>query len=185
LPGGQVTKELLAVLGDKRAPQKLKDTVAELMVKRKDPASLPALAEQLAVRTDFLAKTEPEALGAVARAISGLAGAKLEKPHIEAALAALQRHLDAPTTPSADLVLVIDAMSAIGAGAERSALASHLLLYHTEDELAGDAAWTKAIVHALHERGGPAERELLRKLGHDPRTRPVLAQTIQDAIAGD
>src|SRR5262249_18478628 len=130
LPGGQVTKELLSVLGDKRAPQKLKDQVAELLVKRKDPASLGALADQLAARTDFLAKTEPESLGAVARAVSGLAGAKLDKSQIETALASLQRHLDAPTTPRSDLVLVIDAMSAIGAGAERPALASHLLLYH-------------------------------------------------------
>ena len=185
LPGGQVTKELLAVLADPRAPQKLKDTVAELLVKRKDPTSLPALTEQLAIHSDFLAKTEPEALGPVARAISGLAGAKLEKPQVEAALAALQSHLDAPSTQSSDLVLVIDAMSAIGAGAERPALSSHMLLYHCDEDLGADPAWSQAIVHALHDRGGPAERELLRRVSRDPRTRPALVKAIEDAIAGD
>jgi outer membrane protein assembly factor BamB len=185
MPGGEVTKELLAVLADKRAPQKLKDTVAELLVQRKDPSSLPELTTQLALHSDFLAKTEPEALGPIARAISGLAGAKLEKAQIEATLTALQSHLDAPSTQSADLVLVIDAMSAVGGGAERPALASHLLLYHCDDDLGADPAWGQAIVRALHDRGGPGERELLRRVSHDPRTQPALAKAIADAIAGD
>jgi hypothetical protein len=38
LPGGEVTKELMAILADNRAPQKLKDTVVDLLVERKDPA---------------------------------------------------------------------------------------------------------------------------------------------------
>jgi hypothetical protein len=38
-PGGEVTKELLAVLADRRAPQKLKDTVVDVLAQRKDPAS--------------------------------------------------------------------------------------------------------------------------------------------------
>jgi hypothetical protein len=185
LPGGEVTKELLGVLADKRAPQRLKDTVAELLVQRKDPTSLPVLAQQLAVRSDFLANTEPESLGPVARSIAGLAGAKLDSSQIELALTALEAHLDAATTQTADLVLVIGAMSAIGGGAERPALASHLLLYHADDTLGSDAAWSSVIAHALQERGGPGERELLRHVARDPRTRPVLAKAIQDAIAGD
>src|SRR5205807_1016773 len=103
-----------------------------------------------------IAKTQPESLGAVARAISGLAGAKLPPEHVTAALAALQGHLDAPTTQSADLALVIDAMAAIGGGAERPALGSHLLLYHV-DEPADDPVWGKSIVDALVTHGGPGE----------------------------
>jgi hypothetical protein len=185
LPGGEVTKDLLAIIGDKRAPQKLKDTVAELLVQRKDPASLPVLAERLAAHTDFLAHTEPEALGPVTRAISGLAGSQLDKAQVAAAVTVLQTHLDAATTPSADLVLVITAMSAIGGGSERAALASHLLLYHADDDLGQDAAWCHAIVVALHDRGGPAERELLHRVALDARTRPVLVQAIRDAIGDD
>jgi outer membrane protein assembly factor BamB len=183
LPGGDVTKELLAVLSDARAPQKLKDTVVELLMTRKDPASLPVLTAQLGVHSDFLAKTEPESLGPVAKAIAGLAGVKLDPAIVAPALAALQSHLDAPSTQIPDLILVIDAMAAIGAGGERPALASHLLLYHAEDELGGDPAWAKAIVTALQTHGGPGERELLRQVAADKRTKPGLATIIKDAAA--
>jgi hypothetical protein len=181
LPGGDVTKELLSVLGDKRAPQKLKDAVADLLIKRKDPAGLPVLTAQLGMHTDYLDKTEPESLGPVAKAISGLAGAKLDPAAVQAALAALQTHLDSPTTPVADLVLVIDAMAAIGGGTERPVLASHLLLYHGDEDLGGNDAWAKAIVTALQVHGGPGERELLRQVAADPRTRPQLAGLIKEA----
>jgi hypothetical protein len=180
LPGGDVTKELLAVLSDARAPQKLKDTVVDMLVNRKDPSSLPVLTAQLATHSDYLAKTEPESLGPVAKAIAGLGGAKLDPAIVAAALVALQSHLDAPSTQVPDLVLVIDAMAAIGGGTERPALASHLLLYHAEDTLGADPAWQKAIVTALSVHGGPGERELLRQVAADPRTKPGLAATIKD-----
>ncbi|MDB4954092.1 MAG: Basic proline-rich protein precursor [Myxococcales bacterium] len=183
LPGGDVTKELLAVLSDARAPQKLKDTVVNLLMTRKDPASLPVLTAQLATHSDFLAKTEPESLGAVAKAIAGLAGVKLDPAVVAPALAALQSHLDAPSTQVPDLVLVIDAMAAIGGGAERPALGSHLLLYHADDDLGGDPAWDKAIVVALQNHGGPGERELLRQVAADKRTKPGLSSIIKDAAA--
>src|SRR5690606_21585118 len=114
--GGEVTKELLAVLADRRAPQKLKDTVVDMLAQRKDPASLPVLTEQLAVHSDFIAKTEPESLGPVAKAIASLAGTKLDPAEVTRALAALQSHLEHPATQVSDLVMVIRAMAAIGGG---------------------------------------------------------------------
>ena len=185
LPGGEVTQELLGVLADKRAPQHLKDVVVDLLVARKDPASLSVLTAQLAAHDDFLLQTEPLALGPVAKAIAGLGGAKLDPAAVNAALVALQSHLDAPTTQVADLVFVIDAMAAIGGGKERPALGSHLLLYHADDDLGSDPAWGKAIVLALENHGGPGERELLRQVAADPRTKPGLVAIIRDALAND
>jgi len=185
LPGPEVTSQLLAVLADNRAPQKLKDTVVELLVERRDPGSLPVLTQQLSVHTDYLAQTEPEALGPVAKAIAGLGGLALDGKHVAAALEALQGHLDAPSTAPPDLVQVIGAMAAIGKGAERLALGSHLLLYHSDDDIGGDASWQKAIVIALAKQGGPGERELLRQVAADPRTKPTLATTIRDLLGPD
>jgi len=185
LPGGEVTQELLGVLADTRAPQHLKDVVVDLLVARKDPASLSVLAAQLSAHDDFLLQTQPLALGPVAKAIAGLGGAKLDPAAVAAALAALQSHLDAPTTQVADLVFVIDAMAAIGGGKERPALGSHLLLYHADDDLGSDPAWGKAIVLALENHGGPGERELLRQVAADPRTKPDLVAIIRDALAND
>ena len=185
LPGGEVTQELLGVLADTRAPQHLKDVVVDLLVARKDPASLSVLTAQLSAHDDFSLQTQPLALGPVAKAIAGLGGAKLDPAAVAAALAALQSHLDAPTTQVADLVFVIDAMAAIGGGKERPALGSHLLLYHADDDLGSDPAWGKAIVLALENHGGPGERELLRQVAADPRTKPDLVAIIRDALAND
>lgn len=185
LPGGEVTKELLAVLADRRAPQHIKDTAADMLVQRKDPDSLGVLADQLSVYPDFIAKTEPLALGSVAKAIAGLGGAKLDPAQVARALAALQSQLEHPATQTPDLVMVIRAMAAIGGGAERPVLASHLLLYHADDDIGADAAWQTAIVTALATHGGPAERELLRHVAADPRTKPGLVTAIRDALVND
>jgi hypothetical protein len=182
-PGGEVTKVLIDVLADPRAPQALKDRASDLLVVRADPDSLPVLVAQLAQRTDYIAGTEPQALPQVARSIAGLAGAALAPDRAEAALTALRAHLDAPTTQAPDLVFVIAAMVAIGHGSERPALVSHLWLNHAADELGGDPAWAQAIVHALADHGGPGEREVLRQVAADPRTKPPLASAVRDALA--
>ena len=181
LPGAEVTQHLLAVIADPRQPQKLKDTVVELLMTRKDGSSLVVLTKQLETKTDYIAGTQPESLAAVAKGIAGLAGTQLDPKDVSAALAALQAHLEAPSTSNGELVQIIAAMTAIGGGVERPVLASHLLLYHADDNLGDDAAWQKAIVVAL-EKGGPTEREILRYCAKDPRTRPKLAALIQEQL---
>lgn len=182
--GAQVSAELLAVLDDDRAPQRLKDTVVELLAQRRDPASLPLLTEQLAVHTDYLAGTEADSLAPVAKAIAGLGAPEvtLDGKQVAAALAALQFHLDAPTTASPELAWVIAAMAAIGKGAERPALISHLLLYHADDDLGSDATWQKAIVTALATGATPADRAALAYVAGDPRTKPGLVQLIGEVL---
>ena len=181
LPGPEVTQHLLAVIADPRQPQKLKDTVVELLMERKDGNSLAVLTTQLEVQADYIASTQPESLAAVARGVAGLAGTQLDPKQVAAALAALQAHLEAPSTSNGELVQIIAAMTAIGGGTERPVLASHLLLYHADDNLGDDAAWQKAIVVAL-VKGGSTEREMLRYVARDPRTRPRLAALIQDQL---
>jgi hypothetical protein len=172
------------VLSDDRAPQRLKDTVVDLLTARHDPAGLPVLTEQLAVHTDYIAGTEPDALAPVAKAIAGLGAPDLalDPKHVGAALAALQFHLDAATTSSPELTWVIAAMAAIGHGAERPALISHFLLYHADDDLGGDAGWQKAIVGALAGSAMPADRAVLGYVAADPRTKPGLVTLIRGAL---
>ena len=185
LPGSEVTSELLAVLSDDRAPQRLKDTVVDLLVQRKDPGSLPVLTTQLAVHADYLQRTQPDDLGPVAKAIAGLRDLPLDGQQVAAALGALQSHLDDASTGSNDLVYVIDAMAAIGGPAARPALWSHLLLYHADEDLGADPAWQKAIVVALDTKSGPGDRALLRHVAADPRTQPGLASLIRDTLGQD
>jgi putative pyrroloquinoline-quinone binding quinoprotein len=181
LPGPEVTRALLAVLSDERAPDALKDSVTALVVARRDPASLPVLVEALGVPRDHLAGTEPAALGAVATAIAGLGSLALDPAEVTRALAALQRHLEAPTTPTPDLVQVIAAMAAIGQGAERAALCAHLRLYHADDDLGADPSWQQAIVRAL-DGTDAAVRDALQLVAGDPRTARGLAARVTAAL---
>jgi HEAT repeat protein len=183
LPGPEVTREMLEVLADKRAPGKLKDTVVDMLVQRKDPSALPVLTAQLAVHADYIAKTEPESLGPVVKAIGGLRGAKTDPAHAAPALTALKSHLDDPATSIPELALVIEAMGAIGGGAERPALVSHLLLYHADDSVGSDPGWHRAIVGVLVRDAGPYEREVLRQVALDPRTKQGLAAAIKESLA--
>jgi outer membrane protein assembly factor BamB len=188
LPGAEVTAELLHILDDDRAKIQLKDTVAELLVKRRDPAGLTVLVEQLAVHDNVVAKTETAALGAIAKALGGLAGTGLSKDDIATALVALGAHLDAPSTGTADLVHVVAAMAALGThadGADKPALISHILLYHADDDRGSDAAWQKALVSGLHANATSASREALRYVAQDPRTIPSLATMINETIGAD
>ena len=81
--------------------------------------------------------------------------------------------------------MVIRALAAIGAGSERGPLASHLLLYHADDDVGADPSWQTAIVTALDVHGGPGEHELLRQVAADPRTKQGLAVAIKDALVND
>jgi hypothetical protein len=185
LPGAEVTEQLLAVLTDKRAPGKLKDTVVEMLALRKDPAALPVLTTHLALHHDYLAKTEPETLLPVVRAIGGLRGTALQPAHVAPALTALQSHLEDPATSVPELIAIIEAMSAIGGGAERAPLSSHLLMYHADDDLGTDQNWQTAIVGAVGSSSGPMERELMRYLAADPRTKQGLVQALKETLAKD
>jgi len=185
LQGPDVTREMLSILADKRAPLKLKDTVVEMLAKRKDPSALPVLTAQLSTHYDFLAKTEPEAFGPVGKATASPKGTKIDPSHVGPALIALQGHLEDPATETPDLALLVEAMAAVGGGAERPVLASHLLLYHADDDVGADQGWIRAIVAAVSTMPGPAERELLRQVAADPRTKQALAQAVNDTLAKD
>ncbi|MGE0399266.1 MAG: PQQ-binding-like beta-propeller repeat protein [Kofleriaceae bacterium] len=188
LPGAEVTAEMLKILEDDRAKVQLKDTVADLLVKRRDPAGLPVLVEQLAVHDNVIAKTQTQALGPIAKALGGLAGTGVAKDGIETALEALHSHLEAPSTGTADLIHVIAAMAALGGdadGADKPALISHLLLYHADDDRGSDAAWQKAIISGLLVKATSASREALRYVAQDPRTIGSLATAINETIGAD
>ncbi len=180
LPGPTVTTELLTVLSDTRAPQHLKNLVVDLLVARKDPASLPVLTQQLELHADYIAKTDNDAVGPIAKTVAGLAGLALDPKQVEAVMVGLLYHLEAPSSGVPELVQLIGALHAIGGGKERARLDSHLLLYRADDELAADPGWCKAIATALAD-GGPEERELLRQVAADPRTRAPLADAIREA----
>lgn len=182
LEGGEVTRDLLAIVQDGRTPPKLRDSVIELLVGRKDPAGLPALLAALEPRYDFIAGTEPAAVGVVARALAGLADRGLAEADRGRAVKALVAHADDPATPATDRTELVRAMVAIGQGAERPWVRSQLVLERADPALAREARLVEAMVAAL-AAGGVEDRETLRYVATDPRTVPAVADAARAALA--
>jgi outer membrane protein assembly factor BamB len=179
--GAEVTSGLLGMLRDERMSLKLKERVVEQLIARKDAQSIQPLTDALAIHTDYVAAKEATAVGALARALTGLRDVMLGDGDRAAATAALVLHLEDPATSYDDLDNVIDALSAVGGGRELAPLKAHLLAYRADPQTAGNETWRLAIVAALL-RGGPAEREILKSVSEDIRSEPTLVKTIREQL---
>lgn len=182
LEGPDVTRDLLAIVQDGRTPTKLRDSVIELLVSRKDPSGLPALLAALEPRYDFITGTEPVAVGVVARAIAGLADRGLAEADRARALAALAVQVDDPATPATDRLDLVRAMIAIGQGAERPRLRDLLLIERADPAFAREADLVEAVIRAL-AAGGVEDRESVRFVASDPRSAAPVAAAARAALA--
>ncbi len=182
LEGADVTRDLIAIVVDPRTPTKLHDTVAELLITRKDPAGLPALTDALAVRPDFLTGVQPVGLVEVARAIAALGATKLDDAEVARAITALEgQAFDAATAPAARLELT-RALIAIGHGKERGRLRRELVLYRADPGFAGETDLVVAIVTSV-AAGTAEDREVVRWVAEDARSAPAVAAAAKAALS--
>jgi hypothetical protein len=183
LAGPNVTSDLLSILADDRAPVRLKEAVVDVLMKRKDPAGLPAVAAALAAeRTDYIDNERAQNVGALSRVIASLKGLKIEDDARAQAVGALVEHLNAPDTDLAELISVARALAAIGGADGAAALRTHLLIYRDDKDLAGSPDWQRAVVDGLLSAGAPNDREAVRFVSEDPRTIDELAAYAREAV---
>ncbi len=181
LEGADVAKDLLAIVQDPRTPLKLRESVVELLVGRKDPAGLPALLVALELRHDYITGSQPAAVAAIARAIGGMGERELTAAQRDQAVTALAAQAEDPATPTADRLELVRAMIAVGQGAEHDRLRRQLLMYRADPGFAGEAALVEAIARAL-AAGGAEARETLRYVAEDPRTVPATSAIAKSAL---
>jgi outer membrane protein assembly factor BamB len=184
LSGANVTADLLTILDDDRASQKLKDAVVDVLISRKDPSGAPALAAALvAQRTDWIDGKTAQNVGAIAKVVASLDRNKIDEAVRAELVAALIQHLDAPDTELADVIAVARALVVVGSVEGAAALRTHLMIYRGDSELAGSLDWRKAVVDGLVARNSPIDLETVRFVSTDPHTDPELAGHARDAIA--
>lgn len=181
LEGEDVAKDLLTIVQDGRTPAKLRESVIELLVARKDPKGLPALLLALEPRYDFITGSEPAAIGVVARAIGGLGDREISDGDRAKAVKALAAQADDPATPSGDRLDLVRAMIAMGKGSERAWLRTQLVLERADPAFAREEKLVEAMVTALAS-GGPEDRETLRYVATDARSAASVAQAARDAL---
>lgn len=175
MPGAAVSTDLLALIADPRTPPKIYEKAVESLVSRKDPAGLPSLVALLQVEHDFIAGTEPKAIGVAARAIAAMGDVSIDAAQRATAVGALLRHLTSPETSPADLVEIIQALGAIGGGAERGPLRSFVLTYRSDPTLTTQVTVLSTAIDVLLDHGGSAERELVAFVAGDARTEAGVA----------
>jgi hypothetical protein len=166
---------------DGRTPAKLRESVIELLVARKDPKGLPALLLALEPRYDFITGSEPAAVGVIARAIGALGDRDVPDGDRARAVKALAAQADDPATPASDRVDLVRAMIAIGKGSERAWLRTQLVLERADPAFAREEKLVEAMVTAL-AAGGPEDRETLRYVATDARSAASVAQAARDAL---
>ncbi|MBZ0236003.1 MAG: PQQ-binding-like beta-propeller repeat protein [Deltaproteobacteria bacterium] len=182
LEGADVAKDLLAIVQDGRTPAKLRESVIELLVARKDPKGLPALLVALEPRYDYITGAEPAAVGVIARAIGGLGERDVADAERARAVKALVAHADDPATSTTDRLEVVRAMIAIGRGSERAWVRSQLVLERADPAFAREEKLVEVMVASL-AAGGPEDRETLRYVATDARSAASVAQAARAALA--
>lgn len=182
LPGGSATKDLLAVISDKRTPPKIYDAAVDAVIKRREPAGLKYLVKALEVKYDFIKGTKPVAVGVVARAIYGLRGKKLPAKLARRAAKGLLMQLRSPQTELGDLVGVIRALGVVGNGKELGPLRGMLLAYRANPAFSKQTATVNATIDVLLANGGPLERETVAYVANDGHTEPAIATYAKQAL---
>ncbi len=182
LEGPDVAKDLLTIVQDGRTPAKLRESVIELLVARKDPAGLPALLAALEPRYDFITGSAPVQVAVVARAVGGLGDKELSEADRARAVDALAAQAADPATPAGDRLELVRAMFAVGKGAERAYLRSTLVLERADPAFAKEPQLVEVIVTSL-AAGGREDRETVRFVARDPRSEASVAAAAKAALA--
>jgi len=182
LPGGDASKDLLAIVQNPRTPPKIYEKAVEALIKRKEPGGLKYLVRALEVKYDFIKGTKPTAIGVVARAIYAMRDKKLDKKMAHRAGTALLGHIHSPQTEISDLVGVIKALGVVGVGRELGPLRGLLLSYRGNPEFSKQTATMSATVDVLLANGGPLERETVAYVSEDAHTQPAIAAYAKQAL---
>ncbi len=183
LPGGEVTRDLLALIRDQRTPPKIYEKAAEVLVSRRDATGLEYLVDALQTRYDYIAGTKPFAVGIVARAIGAMGDQTLDPAQRGAAVDALLGHLDDPQTSSVDLVDIVKALGAIGDGAQLAPLRAFLLAYRADPAFSTQLGPISATIDVLLTTGGAEERAAVGFVAADSRTQKSIAEYAARALA--
>jgi len=179
LPGPDATSQLLAVLADNRQPQRLKDTVAQLLAARRDPGSLPVLVSSSRCTPTSSPAPSPRHSAPWQKRSPVLPGCRSIPSRWRGARRAPESPrcaVDGEPGPRPG-----DPARWRRSGVAPSGRRSARTCCSTTPTTSSAPTWPGARQSSSRsaQKGGPGERELLRQVGADPRTKPTLATTIR------
>lgn len=181
LKGGEVSRDLLALIQNKKTPPYLRETATDVLVKRKDVNGLLYLLPSLESKYNYVTGAKPSGIGAIARAIVAFEGKEVDEALRVRAVKGLGEHLFDPSTATGNLVYLAKALGTLGKEADFAILRSFLLTYRADPDFAASDSLS-AIMNILFATGAASERELLTFLIDAPNTLPILANHAQKLL---
>lgn len=173
--GRAVTPELVRIVtGD--APAEVQRRAAEALGARKDKAAMRPLVEAVSARYDWGTQQKPLPVHAIARALGAIGEGE--------AAAALAARLGDPSLDGAAVAEIAGALGKLGAKRVLPVLRAFLCDHRADPTVDADVQPLGAIAEALLALGAGEERDLLRFVAEDRRTRAPLAERIRAALAG-
>ncbi len=169
LAGAEATRDLLAIVARRDAPQVIRDAAGQALLGRR--AGAADVLEALRVQHDFL---EGRAAAPVAPLAAALASIREQR-----AVPVLLDHLEDPATDREDLPELIAALGEIGDRRAQGPLEDFVVRYHADDALGARPAATKAAADAVVMLGGRPARRTLAEIADDPFTLPDLRDHIR------
>ena len=174
LPEPEVTADLVQIIGRTDIPQVIRDAASTGLEGR--TTGTTALVDALGPHYDYLARTQPTAIAAVAAA----AGAARERR----AVPALLSHLDDPHTRPEGLAAIARALGQIGDRSAIEPLMTFLTRYHADDALGQRPPALAEAAKALVALGARPVHARLQALAADPNALEFVRDSIRSALAG-
>ncbi len=174
IPGRAVTAALLKMLSQEGMPPAIVNRAARALGERKDPEAVDLFVDAIRVHADYVTSSKAANLDVLARAVGALPATQAAEP--------LAAHLRLPETEPSTVVEIARALKTMRARETLPALRDYLTMYRADSTYEGDPSALWAVVDALAEMGGVAERELLLYLAEDQRTLPAVRQRAHHAL---
>lgn len=179
LPGPDVTAELLRAVDASALSEAVIQRAADLLVKRRDPASANLFVEALRAHADFVEDRRAPNLPLIAAAVAGMG------PAGKGAVPALVAHLARPETDPGVVRDIAAAALAAGARDAIPAFKDYLVQYRADPVFQDAPTALIASADVLVRLGGPADRALLVFVQSDPRTVEALRLYLRSVVGED
>ncbi|MBI2895343.1 MAG: PQQ-binding-like beta-propeller repeat protein [Deltaproteobacteria bacterium] len=174
LPGPQASADLVRIIAHAGLPQAIREAAAASLEGRSEGTE--ALIAALGTHRDWLARTEPGPVAALAAALASVREAR--------AVPALLEHLDDPSTDPETLAAIARALGEIGDHAAQGPLFTFLERYHADDALGFRPPALAEAAQAILRLGGRDARPRLEAIAADPNGLAFVRDATREILAG-
>ncbi len=174
IPGGKVAEDLVKIVSYSKVDPAVYKRAGEMIVSRRDKASIPLYLRTLKSHYDFVDGTQSQAVDIMAQALGVLKATDAVRP--------LLNHLADHETPLPAVKAIVKALFDIGHPSIMEPFRDYLLTYRCDPTFDKVPGILNQVSEALLKLGGEDQRRLLSFIGNDQSTLPSLRTYLKVAL---